>query len=298
MIKLIATDLDGTLFYPKNHIGGMPRTNRKFIRSFLNQGGELVLITGRNSTIYHRVQRLFKKRISILGCNGSFLFDGKEYLRDFPMDNKELLKLYLTFKDDYGILAWMLFDKEKNICCTEVKSTPSTYIPVMNIGNRASGFYREHIIYGEEKFLEQLQHGKNYKMMPVFGLGKAGKKIAHETAVAILDRVDSFKAVNSSNSVEITSIQGDKGKGLEEFCRIKGISADEVFVCGDSGNDLAMFSAFPHSFAMSHASEGFKKQANHVIDRLSDLQKYLDHEESYKNDVLKEVDFEKGMETI
>ena len=38
MIKLIATDLDGTLFYPKDRIFGMPQSNATFIKNYLKKG--------------------------------------------------------------------------------------------------------------------------------------------------------------------------------------------------------------------------------------------------------------------
>ena len=51
MIKLLATDLDGTLFYPKRKFTLMTRKNAKFLKDFYNAGGKVMLVTGRNYNI-------------------------------------------------------------------------------------------------------------------------------------------------------------------------------------------------------------------------------------------------------
>lgn len=49
MSKLIATDLDGTLFYPKKRIKMISKKSLNFLRQHIDNGGKLVLVSGRNS---------------------------------------------------------------------------------------------------------------------------------------------------------------------------------------------------------------------------------------------------------
>lgn len=48
MNKIIATDLDGTLFYPKDRINIICKENLFFIQSFIDNGGKLVIVSGRS----------------------------------------------------------------------------------------------------------------------------------------------------------------------------------------------------------------------------------------------------------
>ena len=45
--NVIATDLDGTLFYPKRPLHIIAKRNRVFLNRFTNDGGLLVLSTSR-----------------------------------------------------------------------------------------------------------------------------------------------------------------------------------------------------------------------------------------------------------
>ena len=47
-MKILATDLDGTLFYPKDKKEMICKENLTFIRDFIDQGNKLVIVTGRS----------------------------------------------------------------------------------------------------------------------------------------------------------------------------------------------------------------------------------------------------------
>ncbi len=296
MIKLIATDLDGTLFYPKSKLLGFPSGNRKFIRNFIDQGGTFAVVTGRNCRVYDRIRKRIGRKMYIFGCNGSFIYDGERLEFSLPLDNIKATRIYTAFRNSYGILSWILFDREGTLYCS-ANDVPMAMINSARILNRLNGFYREKMIFDEALFIEHLTEGENYKLMGTFGLGKNAKRIAAESVIALRDRSADFSISASNNSVELTAAGADKGRTLERFCQMHNIRKEEVFVCGDSGNDLPMFACFPHTFAMSHAADGFKSQANHVIDRISDLSSFLLREEELSRDEIRTIDFRKGMET-
>ena len=54
-VKLIATDLDGTLFYPKKRSHMVTKENRAFIHRFVGDGGRILLVTGRNAYFGEKV---------------------------------------------------------------------------------------------------------------------------------------------------------------------------------------------------------------------------------------------------
>ena len=47
-MKVLATDLDGTLFYPKDKKNIICLENLKFIRDFIDEGNKVILISGRS----------------------------------------------------------------------------------------------------------------------------------------------------------------------------------------------------------------------------------------------------------
>ena len=69
MCKLLACDLDGTLFYPRQIGRCIPMRNVRFLRHWIDAGNKVVLITSRS---YEYVEKLFKEiKRPVDGTNGS-----------------------------------------------------------------------------------------------------------------------------------------------------------------------------------------------------------------------------------
>ena len=47
MKKILALDLDGTLFYPKGHKRLVSKKNTSFLKRFVEEGNKVVLVTSR-----------------------------------------------------------------------------------------------------------------------------------------------------------------------------------------------------------------------------------------------------------
>ncbi len=293
MIKLIATDLDGTLLYPKSHFFGVPRCNRLFLRELDKYHVDIIFVSGRSPKILPRLDSFVGKKCKLLGCNGAYVYQDGKLFDNHPMDRKKLTSLFMEIYGRYGIFAYFLFDEHAPLYIC-FRNLPDSFIATLWVGNKFNGAYKEDIIHGEDKFLKKLQNGDSYKMMLNFGFGKDAQRRARMAYFPISELYpDDFQVVVSNTALEITARDVDKGKGLVEYCRKNDIAPDEVIVVGDSGNDLAMFSCFPHSFAMEHAPDFVKQSANHVIRRVCDLRRFLEDPAMMAQDRIRKVDFEK-----
>ena len=299
MIKLIATDLDGTLFYPKRRISGLCSSNKKFLKKFLSEGGKLVLVTGRNAMIQPRVEKALGYKVAILGCNGAFFKENDEMKIAYPMDKKLLLDLYSYCYSEFDFFNLMLFDDTPNTYVAAGERLTPFMIEVARVVNNTNGFYRENLIPGEKVFIDAIVNHDSYKFMPFLGFDKKSHLKIEAIKLAVKTRYQNqFNIVASGGAIEITHPDANKGATLLKYCKMNGIKEDEVFVCGDSGNDLPMFEYFQHSFCMYHSPNYIKSQANHVINRISDLEKYLNDENLYKNDVLHQIDYDKALKKL
>ncbi|BBM19622.1 MULTISPECIES: Cof-type HAD-IIB family hydrolase [Enterococcus] len=61
--------------------------------------------------------------------------------------------------------------------------------------------------------------------------------------------------------IEFSKKNVSKGNSLAELARYYGLSANEVFVVGDNGNDLSSFELFSQSIAMGNATSELKRAA-------------------------------------
>lgn len=299
MIKLIVTDLDGTLFYPKRHFKGMINKNKQFLIDYLSKGGDLLLASGRSTAIVPGMEKALNHKVSLLGCNGSFLFEDGEVKNNWPMNKDKIMELCANCFNEYGIVSWFMFDESEHMYVTPTRNT-NWFLKVGTPWvSRFAGFYKTNMIISEQKFWERLSTHECYKMMPVFGIGEKQVRKAVEAYLSLTGRYSEyFNIVVSQNAVEITDKRANKGNGVVDYCKEHGIERDEVIVIGDSGNDLEMFSRFRHSFAMASAPKHIRDMASHIIPRVYCIQDYLDHPERMENDTIKSGDYEKALSQL
>lgn len=293
MIKLLATDLDGTLFYPKKRLNGFLKENEKFLLSFLDSNKDIMIASGRNCGIFNKIEKKLKHHLYFMGCNGSFYMDKDKKIIENkkPLDPNVAARCYLTLKKNYSIFFWFLLDDSDKLYYLFDENIPTYMKIAFHAGNNLGFFYKEKLIGGEESFLKALQQNNNYKLMPVFSLDKKNTEKASNICFAVSEIFkDDLEVALTNGSLEITKKNVNKGNGLNDFCNQYKIAKDEVIVVGDSYNDVSMFKMFPHSFCMSHADDEVKKYANHIIDYEYEIQKYIDDESLLKDDQIKNVD--------
>lgn len=276
MIKLIATDLDGTLFYPKKRLTLMSGANRDFLSDFIGHGGRVVLVSGRNSVVLPKVEKKVGYDMALLGCNGSFLIEHRTLKKEHPLPNEVMVEIYSKLKNNFGIIAWFLFNDSPNLYIT-FHGVTSLYLAAARVYNWSLGVYHENFVLGEKKFVRQLATGKNFKLMPIFGVTSKAYVKARQAFMAIDDLYnDKVTVCCTDNALEFTAYGINKAVGLKEYIKDLGLSEDEVAVVGDSGNDVVMFDNFVHSFCMKRGEKSIKEHAKYEIDRVSDLKNFID----------------------
>ena len=71
---------------------------------------------------------------------------------------------------------------------------------------------------------------------------------------------------SSHNCMEITHPHADKGRGMEEVCRLLNIAPEETMALGDSGNDVPMLRRAGLGIAMGNAPDFVKEAADIVAE--------------------------------
>lgn len=277
MIKFIATDLDGTLFYPKRRIKLLTKRNRNFIKQYISEGNEVALVSGRNHFISKRIQKKIKSSIDMVACNGSVVYRGNNLLVDFPMDHKQVYDFYLKNKKNKKILTWIVMTDQDNMIV--VHNSLSSFLRVIyRLALLFQFRYNGKCKFGHRRFKKMIdnQNVKIYKVMAIYGLGKKAMERARLAAKDLANEYkNEFEVMWSKESVEIMNRGVNKASSLNYLINELGISKEDVAVVGDSGNDLPLFESFPNSFVMSHAHDEIKDKAKVEIDGFYCLEKYV-----------------------
>lgn len=276
MPKLLACDLDGTLFYPRQVNRCISRRNVKFLRKWIDAGNRVVLITSRSLEFLERLKKEIQRNFDVMPCSSAQIeVDGK-IVRDVYMDNKEI-KAVVDEIDKKYIPKGFLMTAEGHPCVVYNPGRVNNFFMFMySIYHFFEFKYREKVERNNELFLNLLESGKVYKVMTFFGFGKKKGVLSKEINKELRER---FPEIESSWSLivnELTPRGCNKGDGLDEYCRLTNTNKDDVYVVGDSGNDITMFNKYhEHSYCMAHAYPSVKKYAKHTVSRVYKLDKLV-----------------------
>lgn len=269
MIKLIASDLDGTLL-DGNH--SLPIENVLAIRKIQEAGIEFMAATGRN---YDSVKPLFHAydlNCGYLLLNGALIVDEQACpMLEVPMDkhlvekvanifinNKTLFHLYTN----KGIAA-LEPERLKQEFRERIKSNGNLSDVEVDLVIEQNNFFQCNVkIEDMSIFLNSEVHSDVcvYKMEG-FLEDVACMKMVKE---ALCEHEEIAVTSSGQDNIEVTMQTAQKGHSLMHLCRVKNLHPDEVLVIGDSLNDLTMMEQFKHSVAMGNALDIIKEKATYI----------------------------------
>ena len=138
------------------------------------------------------------------------------------------------------------------------------------------GVYREPYVFDNDIFDEELKNGRIYKVMVFYGLGKSKKTISKELNKLIRDKHPNIESSWSLIVNELTANGCSKAEGIEFYRKHLNIDINDVYVVGDSGNDISMFEKYyEHSYVMQHAYPSVKKYAKYTVAKVFKLREFV-----------------------
>ena len=276
MTRLLATDLDGTLFYPKKRIRLISTRTRKFIRSFIDEGNPFVVVSGRNIGPCTRVFNKIEREGYAIGCNGSFILDHGKFIFKKTFEPEILHRVIKYVEEHFQIRGFYVMSEDNEfVQRNKFKS------PIYRFMNALWYFYqgalRNPYTINEEHFYKIIDEKKAFKLMIMFGVSKKSIQRSSEANKELFREFGNEIETSWSNEfIEISPYGCSKSNGLKFLENYLKINHDDIFVVGDSGNDISMFKEYQaNSFCMSHAPLSVSKYAKHTIKHFEDVKDYL-----------------------
>lgn len=261
-IKMIVTDLDGTLLTRKKRISS--RTKEVLIKA-QEQGMIVVLATGRN---YHNLEKIYKelkmdvfKTGAIIGVNGQELYYFKtgHYEKKRMLTALEAMKL-LRFGHRYMFEVLVMNDHQILDCISPmIKWCKAIVFKLIHkkVNETFEGRMENH------QFID-VHHKINHEVNKVgFSQLPAYTSMMLPYLKKVLSKHYEVLMV-SKGWIEIMPKGINKGSGLKQVMEHFDIKEEEVLIFGDGENDMSMLEGMPHSYAMENALESVKKVAKYV----------------------------------
>ena len=261
MIKLFASDLDGTLL---NGLHETDRTIRGAIKTAIELGAHVVPATGR-SVLPIGDHGFTGLKIDAVCANGSIVRgQNGELLKAFTVDPAFVEELLRAFPQ-------ICFD-----CCTPDGMFSSGSYEMHQAGFKRDGLLRRIVMRGmrarggahEEQFFDQSLSSILSHEVCKINCRVTSEELDRELKAFLADHADTVvNAPFDPVMFEITDKDCNKGESVAWLGRYYGIGEDEIAVYGDGGNDLVMLSRFRHSYATANGSDEAKAAASATIGR-------------------------------
>ncbi|GLX70550.1 HAD family hydrolase [Paenibacillus glycanilyticus] len=262
MIKLIVSDLDGTLL---DHNRQIIERDRQAVRKAYESGFTICIASGRMNSEIQMVMEPFAQPFHAVGQNGATvrlnnarLLGAKEFT---PELSAQLLQAvprdaFINFihctNDDYFARV-----RSEAIMPYEARVMTSSSVHDDLEQALASDELRcsKMVYFGELERLNQLEEQLNR----TFG-----------------DRIETF--ISDKDCLDVMPRNVSKGTGISLLIKELGIKPEEIACIGDSFNDLSMFALTPHSYAMAQSPEEIRNRANTVVNSVAEA---IDHIMAY-----------------
>ena len=252
-IRVIATDMDGTLLDPKGQLD-LPRLEK--ILDKLDQCDiRFVIATGNE---VHRMRQLLghlTERVVLVVANGARIFENNELIQAQTWDDAMVDKALAHFKgrecqDQFVVTAMNGGFVKKGTVFTELEK-----------------FMTPEMI---EKLYQRLNFVDEFDSSLFGGVLKMSMVVGEERLDSVLQEVNDLfdghvRAVSSGyGCIDILQDGIHKAWGLEELLRCWDLKAEQIMAFGDSENDIEMLELAGISFAMENAEEAVKRVATKV----------------------------------
>ena len=256
-IRLIASDLDGTLFTDEKTISD---ETRRTLEEVTEKGILFVPCTGRAfASVPELVQTLPGVQYMIVS-NGAAIYrveDGERiYGCTLSVDSVErILELPMSEEMTFEVqIQGQSYTEQRYI------DDPARF--------GATGFGVQYIRTTRHA-VEDIQAFAQKHKAELDGMAfvSADQMLRESFWKQLEDSAQDIRITSSiPHLIEIGHIDADKGKTLGHFLQMRSIPADEAMAFGDAGNDISMLTAVRYGFAMANATDECKAAAYAVAE--------------------------------
>ncbi|WP_390410067.1 Cof-type HAD-IIB family hydrolase [Lacticaseibacillus jixiensis] len=265
MIKLIASDMDGTLLNDELQVSA---GNAAAIRRAQAAGIEFMVATGRGLSEAQPLLATHQLHTAFITLNGAQVFNTAGELAveaGIAPDLTQLIlrtlqedDLYFELVTNLGIYSNSRVRRIQNIADVLVRLNPDTSYKIA-VALAAARLELMNINYVAD--YQQLIAQPDVKVLKVIAFAQGGQA-ALAPARTVLENTGQLIITSSAvNNIEINATAAQKGLALQAYAEKKGYHLSECMAIGDNLNDESMITMAKYGVAMGNAIDHIKSIA-------------------------------------
>lgn len=271
MIKLIVSDMDGTLFNSNQEISPF---NLAAIKQANKNGVRFMIATGRSMQTVEPTLKKYDLECGLILMNGAEIRDeNHNIISTLNVDNDVIPKL-AKWLDKMGYIPEYMTEECAFLCGTEEMMETNMGWRIMCLDRthtmtfeQAKEAGRTSVFQKNLKRFDALQDmlEQNIEVRKVI-VFNPDIEMNKKNRLILQEKFPELSILSSyPENIEINHALAQKGSGLIQAIDKMGIKPDEVAVFGDGYNDISLFESFSHSYAPDNAEPAIKAMASEVI---------------------------------
>ncbi|MFD1472931.1 Cof-type HAD-IIB family hydrolase [Companilactobacillus mishanensis] len=256
MIKIIASDMDGTLLNDKMEVSSR---NIDAINEATANGIDFLIASGRGLS---EAKPFLRNEVhpGYITLNGAEVYNqDEELISSNPISRKSVKTIsdYLKANDLYFELI-----TDKGIFSNSEEKSVSSLAELLHILNPNTTYEqaltdtKEKVKHSQTIFIDDLNEildNPEYKLMKFLVFDSRQDEVFGPLKAELSKDKDIVVTSSSPNNVEINSVDAQKGIALMEYAKSKGVKPEETMAIGDNLNDYSMIKAAGIGVAMANA---------------------------------------------
>ncbi len=245
MIKLVATDIDGTILIPE---GEFTSEVKECIKNLDNSGVKVVLVTGRMNAAAELIAKDLNLKTPVVSYQGGLI---KE-------NGKTLYERYLTKAQAEKILAWARENKiHINLYNDDILYSETNCPEIQRYCNN------QHTKYVVKPFSE-IKKDKINKLLAIdYNHPELIDKFEKELPKLFPEL---YIVKSTPYFLEFSNPEGSKYCAVKFLKEYYGLKDEEILTIGDQNNDIALLEAGGVKIAMGNATDELKSIADCITD--------------------------------
>lgn len=246
MIKMVVTDIDGTIYTPEN---GITPGVKECIKNLQKNGILFAIATGRTYSSAKHVADTIGIKCPLICYQGGLVNSYEGNILNVKYLNSDIAHEIIADFRERGIHLNVYVEDKLYV------EDDNEYIKDY-IGDKG-------IDYFKVGSFDELDFSKLNKLLAI----KYDEKFIDDLIDELRERYPQIYVVKSAQYFcEIANKEATKGNAIKFLAEKNGISINEVLAAGDQNNDIEMVETAGIGIAMGNGTQAIKSKANYITD--------------------------------